>query len=112
MKVSPKLMTLIPYEPGKPISETKREFGLKDIIKLASNECPFPPGDKVRKAIEEALLEAHRYPDASAFEMRRTAAKYFDLDESWISFGNGSDELIDLLIKIYCEPGDQILTSK
>jgi histidinol-phosphate aminotransferase len=112
MKVAPEILSLVPYAPGKPISETKREFGLQNVVKLASNECPFPPSPKVLKALQEALLEIHRYPDAAAFEMKQAAAKYYGVDESWISFGNGSNELIDLLIRIYCEPGDQILTSQ
>src|ERR1700677_3045459 len=112
MKVSPEIMSLIPYAPGKPISETKREFGLDQVIKLASNECPFGPSDKVLKSLQEALLEVHRYPDGAAFEMKQRAAKYYQVPEDWIAFGNGSNELIDLLIRIYCEPGVQILTSK
>jgi histidinol-phosphate aminotransferase len=112
MKVAPEILSLVPYAPGKPISETKRELGLEHVIKLASNECPFPPSPKVMKALQEALLELHRYPDGAAFEMKQAAAHYYQMDESWIGFGNGSNELIDLLIRIYCEPGDQILTSQ
>lgn len=111
MKVAPEILSLVPYAPGKPISETKRELGLKEVIKLASNECPFPPSPKVMEALQMALTEVHRYPDGAAFEMKQAAARYYKIDESWISFGNGSNELIDLLIRIYCEPGDQILTS-
>ncbi len=112
MKVAPEILSLVPYAPGKPISETKRELGLKEVIKLASNECPFPPSAKVMKALQEALLEVHRYPDAAAYEMKHAAARYYGVDESWIAFGNGSNELINLLIRIYCEPFDRILTSQ
>jgi len=112
LKVAPEILSLIPYQPGKPIAETKRELGLNDVIKLASNECPFPPSEKVLNALREAILELNRYPDGAAFEMRKTAAKYYGVDEKNLAFGNGSNELIDLLIRIYCDTGDQILTSK
>jgi histidinol-phosphate aminotransferase len=112
MKVAQEILSLVPYQPGKPISETKRELGLKDVIKLASNECPFPPSESVMAALKEALLEVHRYPDGAAFEMRHAAAKYYGVSENQVAFGNGSNELIDLLIRIYCDTGDQILTSK
>jgi histidinol-phosphate aminotransferase len=112
MKVAPEILSLVPYQPGKPISETKREYGLKEVIKLASNECPFPPSEKVMTALQEALLELHRYPDGAAFEMKEAASKYYGVSTNQIAFGNGSNELIDLLIRIYCEPGDQILTSQ
>lgn len=111
MRVPKEIQSLVPYQPGKPISETKRELGLTEVIKLASNECPFGPSQKVLKAIEEALKELHRYPDGAAFEMRQAAAKYYGVSENMLSFGNGSNEIIDFLIRIYCEPGDQILTS-
>jgi len=112
MKVSPEILSLVPYQPGKPISETKRELGLTEVIKLASNECPFGPSPKVMRAIEEALQELHRYPDGAAFEMKQAAAKYYGVSEKTVSFGNGSNELIDFLIRIYCDTNDQILTSK
>lgn len=112
MKVSQDILSLVPYQPGKPISETKRELGLTDVIKLASNECPFPPSEKVMGALKQALLEVHRYPDGAAFEMKQAAAKYYDVDDEMVAFGNGSNELIDLLIRIYCNEGDQILTSQ
>ena len=116
MKVAPEILNLVPYQPGKPIAETKREFGLSHVIKLASNECPFPPSEKVMQAlcIASAFEELHRYPDGAAFEMKtRGRGEILRLShENWIAFGNGSNELIDLLIRIYCEPGEAILTSQ
>lgn len=112
MKVAPEILSLIPYAPGKPISETKREFGLDKVTKLASNECPLGPSEKVLKAMQEAILDVHRYPDGAAFEMKMAVSKYLKVRPECLAFGNGSDELIDQLIKIYCEPGDAILTSQ
>ncbi len=112
MKVPPEIASLIPYQPGKPISETKRELGLKHVYKLASNESPLGPSRKVVEAITRALPELHRYPDGACFEMREALAKYFSVPADWLIFGNGSDELVDMLVQIYCRPGEAILTSQ
>lgn len=112
MKVSPEILSLVPYSPGKPISETKREYGLKEVFKLASNECPIGPSEKMMMAMMDAIKEVNRYPDGAAYEMRRAVSKYLDVKPEMLAFGNGSDELMDLLIRVYCEPGDAILTSQ
>lgn len=112
LKVSPDILSLEPYRPGKPIAEAKREFNLKQVFKLASNENPLGPSPRVKEAIEAALVDLHRYPDASAFEMLNCYSQHINVDRIRITFGNGSNELIDLLIRLYCESGDAILTSK
>ena len=112
MKVSPEIQNLIPYIPGKPISETKRELGIQNIVKLASNESPWPPSPKVIEAIQKLIPELNRYPDGASFEMRQAVSDYYKVPTSWLAFGNGSDEISDILIRIFCEPGDQILTSQ
>lgn len=112
MQPPKEIQNLTPYLPGKPISETKRELGLKQVYKLASNESPIPPSQKVREAIVSALDEIHRYPDGAAFEMRKAVAQYYGVPENWLLFGNGSDEAVDILVQVYCQPGDSILTSQ
>lgn len=111
MKVPPEIASLIPYQPGKPISETKREYGLKDVIKLASNESPLGPPPSVVEAVTRAIPELHRYPDGACFEMRQAIAKYFNVPADWLIFGNGSDELVDIMVQIYVRPGEAVLTS-
>ncbi len=112
MKVSPEILSLVPYSPGKPISETKREFGLSEVIKLASNECPIGPSEKIMAAMTEALKEVNRYPDGAAFELKAAVSKYLEVRGENLVFGNGSNELIDLLIRVFCRPGDAIMTSE
>lgn len=112
MKVSPDILSLTPYQPGKPISEAKRELGLDTVFKLASNENAFGASPKAVLAVQAELAEIHRYPDAAAFEMVQTYAKMMSVPANELAFGNGSNELIDLLIRIYCEPGDAIVTSR
>jgi len=112
MHVPAEIASLIPYQPGKPISETQREYGLKDVIKLASNESPLGPSPKVVAAIQKAIPELHRYPDGACFEMRQALSKYFDVPTDWLIFGNGSDELVDMMVQIYVRPNEAILTSQ
>lgn len=111
MKVPPEIATLVPYQPGKPISEAKREYGLREVHKLASNESPLGPSPRVVEAVRRAVTELHRYPDGSCFEMRQALARYYEVPPEWLIFGNGSDELVDMLEQIYCRVGEAVLTS-
>lgn len=112
MNVHPYIQSLVPYKPGKPIEETKRELGLQTVYKLASNENPLGPSPKVVEAIREAALETHRYPDPSCHHLVRKMCEVYQASVPQLAVGNGSNELIDLLIRIYCEPGEAIITSK
>lgn len=112
MKVSAEILNLVPYKPGKPISETQREYGLTEVHKLASNENPLGPSPKAIAAIQNHLQQQHRYPDAACFDLIQKISKKWNVPASQIGIGNGSNEIIDLLIRIFCEPGDSILTSK
>ena len=104
--------SLAPYVPGKPISETKREYGLKRVIKLASNENPLGPSPRAVKAYRLAAKELHLYPDSSAFDLKRALAKEHSVPDSWFLIGNGSNELMDLLMRSFCVPGDAMVTSE
>jgi len=108
MYVSETIRALKPYLPGKPIEETKREFGLEHVVKLASNENPLGPSPLAKKAIEEALSELHRYPDGSAFELKKELAKKLNLSSAEMILGNGSNEVIDFVVRAYTQPGEFI----
>jgi len=112
MKISAEILNLVPYKPGKPIAETKREFGLTEVYKLASNENPMGPSPKAIKAIQSFLNEQHRYPDPSSYELIKKISQVWNVPASQVGIGNGSNEIIDLLIRIFCEPGESILTSQ
>lgn len=112
MEISPEIKTLSPYVPGKPIEETKREFGIKTVIKMASNENALGPSPKVVAALKKALKSVHLYPDGAAFEFKKAYAETFGFDTNQIVFGNGSDELVNNLIRVYCKPGDRVVTSQ
>ncbi len=110
MRISPELQNLVPYKPGKPISETQREYGLAKVVKLASNENPLGPSPKAVAAVQKALASTNLYPDPGHFQMREALSSKWNIPPHQLAFGNGSDELIDLLCRIYCEPGQSILT--
>ncbi len=111
MKISPEIMNLVPYKPGKPISETQREYGLKTVYKLASNENPLGPSPKALAAVHAALKSQHLYPDPSHYQFLQTLSLEWGFPTKQLAVGNGSDELIDLLTRIFCEPGEGVLTS-
>jgi len=97
------------YQPGKPIEELERELGIKDIIKVASNENPLGPSPKAMKAIQDALPSLHLYPDASHFRLREALAAQNGVDREEVFVGAGSEEIFSLLIRSYCQPGDNTL---
>jgi histidinol-phosphate aminotransferase len=109
MRVSPEIESLVPYKPGKPIEETKRELGLEHVIKLASNENPVGTSPKAIEAIVSAASDLARYPDPTCYRLREKLASSWGVSSEEIVVGNGSNELIDLLIRVFCEPGDKVI---
>src|SRR5499425_2010228 len=103
------ILGIAPYEPGKPIEELEREYGVHDAIKLASNENPCPPSDKVQKAIIAQLRHLNRYPDGSGFYLRQALAKKHGFTQDQIVLGNGSNELIELAVRTFLKPGDEAI---
>lgn len=103
---------LVPYAPGKPISEVQRELGLDYAIKLASNENPLGPSPKARDAIKRAADELHLYPDGGCYYLRQALASHFGVEPGELLLGNGSNELIELLIHTFVLPGTHIATSE
>jgi histidinol-phosphate aminotransferase len=106
------IKNLAPYVPGKPIEETQREFKIKHVVKLASNENPLGPSPKALALLRKKILDLHRYPDASAFHLKQALGDSLRLPTNQIIVGNGSNEVIDMLVRAYCVPGDSIVTSK
>ena len=109
--VPPNIRTLVPYPPGKPLSELERELGIEGAIKLASNENALGPSPRAVEAIRAALPELHRYPDAGGFYLRRRLAEGLEIPADRIILGNGSNEIIELLIRTVCDAGHGVLTS-
>ena len=103
------ILNLTPYVPGKPIEEVKRELGIDDIVKLASNENPLGPSPKAVAAMKAALDNAALYPEGSCFELRQILAKHLGVDPDMLIFGAGADEVIHYLGIALLEEGDEIV---
>ena len=101
------IRTLQAYPPGKPIEELERELGIRDSIKLASNENPLGPSPRAVQAVAAALQGVHRYPDGSAFFLGRRLAERHGVSPEQIMVGNGSNELIELVVRTFLRPGDE-----
>lgn len=103
------VLEIRPYIPGKPIDEVRRELGLTDVIKLASNENPLGPSSKAVDAIREAASISHLYPDGSCYSLRSAVADMLDVQRESIVFGCGSDETIRFIAETFVEPGDEVI---
>ena len=105
------IVNITPYIAGKPIEEIKRQWALKEIIKLASNENPLGPSLKAMEAIKKNLSKVNRYPDSLGFYLKKKLARYLNVKPANIVLGNGSDELIDIIIKTFVEDDENIITA-
>jgi histidinol-phosphate aminotransferase len=101
------ILGIAPYEPGKPVEELERELGIHDAIKLASNENPLSPSDRVQKAIVAALPALNRYPDGSGHYLRHALAQKHGVSPDQVFLGNGSNELIELVVRTFLRSGDE-----
>ncbi|MCX6819365.1 MAG: histidinol-phosphate transaminase [Candidatus Aenigmarchaeota archaeon] len=102
---------ITPYIASKPIEETKRELGLKKIIKLDANENPLGASPKAIAAMRKRLSTVNRYPDNQGFYLKAKLAEYLSIEPANIVLGNGSDELIDVVIKTFVEEAENIATA-
>ena len=106
------LLAIQPYKPGRPIEEVERELGLKDTVKVASNENPLGPSPKALAAMAEACARAHRYPEGAAVPLAARLSETLGVASDRLTFGNGSNELIELLVRIFAGEGDEIVMSE
>lgn len=108
----PGVRELRPYQPGKPIEELQREYGLKEVIKLASNENPLGPSPAAVVALKEGLHELARYPDGNGFILKEALSKKFSVALNQITLGNGSNDILELITRAYVEPGEEVIFSQ
>lgn len=103
---APHIVALSAYEPGKPAKELQRELGISDVVKLASNENPYGPSPQAIEAVAGASLDLHRYPDPRGYELRSALADHHGVTTAEIGLGNGSNELIDLICRVFASRGE------
>lgn len=100
---------LVPYPPGKPIEELERELGIAGSIKLASNENPLGPSPLAVQAILKHVNTLNRYPDGRGYYLKSKLSNIYGLSEEQIIIGNGSNELIELIIRTFLTPGEKVI---
>ncbi|HET7798645.1 MAG TPA: histidinol-phosphate transaminase [Nevskia sp.] len=108
------VLALEPYSPGMPIDELQRRLGLSDVIKLASNENPLGPSAKVRAALAEHAASGNvsLYPDGGGFRLKKKISEFHDIDSSRITLGNGSNDLLEFIARVFLGPGRKALFSE
>lgn len=105
MKWKQQLLALKPYQPGKSIDAVKKQFGLDKIVKLASNENPFGCSPKAAAVIREFSEQFAVYPDGYGSKLRETLSQHLKVDSKQLIFGDGSDELIQIISRALLHPG-------
>lgn len=108
----PQTSALYPYVPGKPVEQLLREKGLERAVKLASNENPYGPSPKAIEAMRQLAGQVHRYPDGDAGRLRTALAAFHGVDIGQVLVGNGSNEVLEMLIRTYAGAGDEVVYSR
>lgn len=113
MSVCESILSLTPYQGGRPISEIQREYGLSNVIKLASNENPLGVSKKVQEAIKSAITQIGRYPDGNGYYLKDSLAKKLSVSAKSITLGNGSNDILELIPRAYvCSKDDEVIFSQ
>ncbi len=113
MTIAPEhIRRLTPYVPGKPVEELERELGVQDTVKLASNENPLGPSPLAVQALSGHLGEIHRYPDGSGFYLKEALSRELGIPTEQLVLGNGSNELLDLIVRTFYHPGMNAVSSE
>lgn len=113
MSVCESILSLTPYQGGRPISEIQREYGLSNVIKLASNENPLGVSKKVQEAIKSAVTQIGRYPDGNGYYLKDALAKKISVSAKFITLGNGSNDILELIPRAYvCSKDDEVIFSQ
>jgi histidinol-phosphate aminotransferase len=109
---APGVRALQPYQPGKPVAELERELGIRNAIKLASNENPFGPAPGAIAAAGAALQHIARYPEGSGHALVARLAKQLDVPAACITLGNGSNDVLDLVARVFLTPQHEAVFSR
>jgi histidinol-phosphate aminotransferase len=109
---APGVRGLTPYQPGKPVAELERELGIRDAIKLASNENPYGPAPGALAAAQAALQQVARYPDGSAHQLVERLAAQHGVGADSITLGNGSNDVLDMIARVFLTPQHEAVFSR
>jgi histidinol-phosphate aminotransferase len=109
---TPGVRGLQPYQPGKPIEELEREYGIRDIIKLASNENPLGASPVALDAARAALADIYRYPDGNGFALKSRLARRHGVEIAQITLGNGSNDVLECVARAFVTPANDVVFSE
>jgi histidinol-phosphate aminotransferase len=109
--VTPSIERIQPYQPGTPIEQVAARLGFapSDVIKLASNENPLGPSPLATAAAARELERVHRYPDSEAPSLRAGLARRLGASIEEVVVSNGSNELLELLVRTFCGGGEHVV---
>lgn len=108
----PGVRNLQPYVPGKPIEDLQREYGLRDIVKLASNENPLGPSPAALRALRGMEATLALYPDGNGFVLKQALAQHLDVDSAQLTLGNGSNDVLEIIARTFVQPGQAVVFSE
>src|SRR5690606_25262220 len=106
MQPKKNILHLPVYQPGKPIEDVKRELGLEEVIKLASNENPIGYSPKAKAAMLDEIEQLHLYPDGASIELTAALARKLGVADKQIIFGTGSSDIILMICRAYLTSAD------
>ena len=109
---APGVRGLSPYQPGKPIEELEREYGVKHAVKLASNENPLGPSPRSLAAMRAALDSVALYPDGNGFVLKHKLGAKLGVPTRQITLGNGSSDILDFAVRAFVTPASEVLFSE
>ncbi len=112
IRVSSDIRQIKPYVPGKPVEALERELGISGSIKMASNENPLGASSAALKAIRAGLRGIQRYPDGEGYALKDALANKWKVTKTQVILGNGSNEIIELLVRTFIIPGDEAVMAK
>lgn len=110
--ISESIKSISPYEAGKPIKEVEREYGVLNPIKLASNENVWGPSPKVLERLKNSLNDIFLYPDGNSHYLNLAIAQFNNVSYDRVFSGAGSNEIIELLLRVLVQKGTNVVTGK
>lgn len=108
----PGVQALRPYNPGKPLEALEREYGVRDAIKLASNENPLGPSPRALEVINGELPQLARYPDDSGYRLKDKLAQRHGVEPAQVVLGCGSSNILELVVRSFAGPGEPVVFSE
>ncbi len=97
------------YQPGKPIEEVKKQYNLKEVIKLASNENPWGCSPAAKEAMRNEIEHSSLYPDGGSVALNDAVSSFIGVKPEQLIFGAGSDEVILMICRAFLNPGDETI---